>query len=113
MEDGPSLFSIPDELPLVPLRELVVFPYMVMPLFVARERSIAAVEEAMAGDRLLLLVAQRDAEIEDPEPDDLYRVYDVIHCDSPLSVIPALPETGFGGKVKRTDKKPQLKEAEL
>jgi ATP-dependent Lon protease len=78
MEDGPSLFSIPDELPLVPLRELVVFPYMVMPLFVARERSIAAVEEAMAGDRLLLLVAQRDAEIEDPEPDDLYRVGTVV-----------------------------------
>jgi len=78
MEDAPSLFSIPDELPLVPLRELVVFPYMVLPLFVARERSIAAVEEAMAGDRLMLLVAQRDAEIEDPEPDDLYRVGTVV-----------------------------------
>ncbi len=61
MEDSPSAFSIPEELPIVPLREMVVFPYMVLPLFVVRERSIAAIEEAMAGDRLLLLVAQRDA----------------------------------------------------
>ena len=69
-----SEFEIPDELPVLPLREMVVFPYMVLPLFVARERSIAAVEDALAGDRLLLLVAQRDAEIEEPGPDDLYRV---------------------------------------
>ena len=78
MEDSPSAFSIPEELPIVPLREMVVFPYMVLPLFVVRERSIAAIEEAMAGDRLLFLVAQRDAEIEDPEPDDLYRVGTVV-----------------------------------
>jgi len=71
-------FAIPDELPVLPLREMVVFPYMVLPLFVARERSIAAVEDALAGDRLLLLAAQRDPEIEDPEPDDLYRVGTVV-----------------------------------
>ena len=74
MEDAPSTFSIPDTLPVVPLREMVVFPYMALPLFISREASIAAVEDALAGDRLLLLVAQRDAEIEDPEPDDLYQV---------------------------------------
>ncbi len=78
MEDSPSAFSIPEELPIVPLREMVVFPYMILPLFVVRERSIAAIEEAMSGDRLLLLVAQRDAEIEDPEPDDLYRVGTIV-----------------------------------
>jgi ATP-dependent Lon protease len=77
--DGTSTsFSIPEELPLLPLREMVVFPYMVLPLFVARERSIAAVEDALAGDRLLCLVAQRDPETEDPEPDDLYRVGTVV-----------------------------------
>ena len=48
-----SEFAIPEELPVLPLREMVVFPYMVLPLFVARERSIAAVEDALAGDRLL------------------------------------------------------------
>jgi ATP-dependent Lon protease len=47
---------------------------MVLPLFISRERSIAAVEDAMAGDRLVLLVAQRSAETVDPDPDDLYQV---------------------------------------
>jgi ATP-dependent Lon protease len=67
-------FEMPEELPVLPLREFVVFPYMVLPLFVARERSIAAVEDALAGDRLLLLTAQRNADLEEPEPDDLHRV---------------------------------------
>ena len=71
-------FAVPEELPVLPLREMVVFPYMVLPLFVARERSIAALDEAMAGDRLLCLVAQREGEIEEPEPDDLYRVGTVV-----------------------------------
>jgi ATP-dependent Lon protease len=67
-------FEIPEEMPVLPLRELVVFPYMVFPLFVARERSIAAIEDALAGDRLVLLTAQRNPEVENPEPDDLYGV---------------------------------------
>jgi ATP-dependent Lon protease len=66
--------DIPEELPVLPLREFVVFPYMVLPLFVARESSIAAVEDALAADRLVLLVAQRNADDEEPEPDDLHRV---------------------------------------
>jgi ATP-dependent Lon protease len=66
--------AIPDELPIVPLRDLVVFPYMVFPIFVERERSIAAIDDALAGDRLVMLVAQRDPENEQPDPDDLYRV---------------------------------------
>jgi len=78
MSAGISDFVVPDELPVLPLREMVVFPYMVIPIFVARERSIAAVEEAMNGDRMLCLVAQRDAEIEEPEPDNLYRVGTVV-----------------------------------
>lgn len=67
-------FGIPDELPILPLREFVVFPYMVLPLFVSRERSIAAVEDALAGDRLVLLTAQRNPDVEDPDADDLHRV---------------------------------------
>jgi ATP-dependent Lon protease len=78
MGERPSNFAIPEELPVLPLREMVVFPYMVLPLFVARDRSIAAVEDALAGDRLLLLTAQRDGEIEDPGPDDLYHVGAVV-----------------------------------
>jgi len=78
MDDSSTSFDIPDELPVLPLRDMVVFPYMVLPLFVARERSIAAIEDAMAGDRLLMVVAQRDGSTEVPEPDDLYRVGTVV-----------------------------------
>jgi len=70
----PSTTPVPAELPVLPLRELVVFPYMVLPLFLFREESIAAVEDALAGDRLVLLAAQRDPEVEEPGPDDLHRV---------------------------------------
>jgi ATP-dependent Lon protease len=73
-----SEFAIPEELPVLPLRDMVVFPYMVLPLFVARARSIAAIEDAMAGDRLLMVTSQRDPDIENPEPDDLFRVGTVV-----------------------------------
>ena len=66
-ESLPPDFQMPDELPVLPLREFVVFPYMVLPLFLTRERSVAAVEDALAADRLLLLAAQRNPEIEEPE----------------------------------------------
>jgi ATP-dependent Lon protease len=78
MENSASSFAIPDELPILPLRDMVVFPYMVVPLFVARERSIAAIEDAMAGDRLMMVVAQRDGDIDAPEADDLYRMGTVV-----------------------------------
>ena len=74
MDYRPPADGLPEELPVLALREFVVFPYMVLPLFVARERSIAAVEDAMAGDRLILLVAQRNPETTEPDPDDLYSV---------------------------------------
>ena len=74
MECRPTADCLTEELPVLALREFVVFPYMVLPLFVSRERSIAAVEEAMAGDRIVLLVAQRNSETSDPDPDDLYQV---------------------------------------
>jgi len=61
-------------LPLLPLRDVVVFPHMVIPLFVGREKSIRALEEAMASDKRILLVAQRSAAEDDPTIDDLYRV---------------------------------------
>ena len=74
MDCRPPADPLPEELPVLALREFVVFPYMVLPLFVARERSIAAIEDALAADRLVLLVAQRNPDTVDPDPDDLYRV---------------------------------------
>ncbi len=61
-------------LPLLPLRDIVVFPHMVVPLFVGRARSIAALEDAVAKDRQLLLVAQRQASQDDPGPDDVFEI---------------------------------------
>jgi ATP-dependent Lon protease len=70
----PSKLDFPSDLPVISLRELVVFPYMALPLIVARERSAAAVEDALARDGMILLVAQRDSEVFDPSLDELYTV---------------------------------------
>ncbi len=61
-------------LPLLPLRDVVVFPHMVIPLFVGRAKSIKALETAMEVDKSILLSAQRDASQDNPEPEDIYRV---------------------------------------
>jgi ATP-dependent Lon protease len=59
-------------LPLLPLRDIIVFPHMVVPLFVGREKSINALEEAMGQDKEILLAAQKKAKTNDPTPDDIY-----------------------------------------
>src|SRR2546429_4182025 len=61
-------------LPLLPVRDIVVFPYMVVPLPVGREASVRAVESAFNANRQLVLATQRQGAVEEPEPDDLYRV---------------------------------------
>ncbi len=66
--------EIPDELPMMAVRDVVVFNYMIIPLFVGRPGSISAVNEAMSGDKLLMLVTQKDATKDDPEPEDVYQV---------------------------------------
>ena len=66
--------EIPEVLPLLPVREIVIFPYMILPLFVGREKSINAVEEALSRERLIFLAAQRDMTEEDPTPEGIYRV---------------------------------------
>ena len=59
--------------PVLPLRDVVVYPHMVIPLFVGREKSIQALDVAMKGDKRIMLVAQRQADVDDPKADDLYR----------------------------------------
>ncbi|HSK46775.1 MAG TPA: endopeptidase La [Coriobacteriia bacterium] len=66
--------SIPQVLPLIPLRDLTLFPNLVVPLFVGRERSIKALEEAMRESHLVALATQRKAETQDPAPEDLYEI---------------------------------------
>jgi ATP-dependent Lon protease len=62
------------QLPLLPLRDVVVYPHMVLPLFVGRVRSIEALEHAMLDNKQVLLVAQRSASDDEPGADDLYQV---------------------------------------
>jgi len=64
--------SVPEILPLLPVRDVVIFPYMILPLFVGREGSIKAIDEALSRERLILLVAQKDPSVEEPGPDDIY-----------------------------------------
>ncbi len=59
-------------LPVLPLRDIVVFPHMIVPLFVGRDKSIRALEEAMEGEKSILLAAQKDARTDDPGPEDVY-----------------------------------------
>jgi ATP-dependent Lon protease len=65
--------QIPEELPILPLRDTVVFPNIVTPLVVAREKSVNLINDAIAGDRMLGLVSQKSADIEDPGPKDVYQ----------------------------------------
>ena len=62
------------ELPVLPLRDVVVFPHMVIPLFVGRDKSIRALDIAMEGDKRILLVAQKSAETDDPDGEDLHAI---------------------------------------
>jgi len=66
--------NIPGKLPLLPVRDIVVFPAMVLPLAVGRDKSIKALEEAMATHRLVFLVAQKHVQTEDPSPEDIYPI---------------------------------------
>ena len=60
--------------PVLPLRDIVVFPHMIVPLFVGREKSVRALEEVMDSDKQILLVAQKNAAEDDPAPEDIHLV---------------------------------------
>src|SRR4029434_4693161 len=66
--------QIPNELPVLPLRDIVIYPFMIVPLFVSREKSIRAVDEALGENRMILLASQKDLDKEEPTADDLYKV---------------------------------------
>jgi ATP-dependent Lon protease len=66
--------EIPESLPVLPVRDIVVFPYMIIPLFVGRDISIKAIDHALNTNRMVVLLSQKDINIESPAPDDLYSV---------------------------------------
>ncbi len=75
-EKGPeeSKTEIPDVLPLLPVRDIVIYPYMIIPLFVGRETSIQSVDDALSKNRLIFLSAQKNMAEEDPKPEEIYSV---------------------------------------
>ena len=66
--------EIPDSLPVLPIRDIVVFPYMILPLFVGREMSIKAIEYSLSTNKMIMLIAQKDLNAENPSPSGLYHV---------------------------------------
>jgi ATP-dependent Lon protease len=87
-ESLPSSAPLPAQYPLLPLRDVVVFPHMVIPLFVGRPKSIKAMETAMESGKSILLVAQRSAAKDDPGPEDMYQ----IGCVSSILQMLKLPD---------------------
>ncbi len=73
-EAGEETIDVPEILPLMAVRDIVLFPSMVVPLFVGRQRSLKAVEKALARDKLIALVTQKNSRIENPKPKDLYKI---------------------------------------
>jgi ATP-dependent Lon protease len=69
---GEQQLQIPEHLPVLPLRDIVIYPFMIVPLFVSREKSIRAVDEALGENRMIFLVSQRDLDKEEPAGEDLY-----------------------------------------
>ena len=66
--------KIPDTLPMLPVRDIILYPAMVLPLAVGREKSVKALEEAMATNRLIFVVTQKNIQVEDPTPDDIFNI---------------------------------------
>jgi ATP-dependent Lon protease len=74
IEEKDQKLHVPKELPVLMLRDIVVFPYMVVPLFVGREKSKNAVDQALSSHRMILLLTQKSAEVEDPKKEDVFEI---------------------------------------
>ena len=74
------------KLPMMPIRDVVIFPYMMTPFVVGRESSVRALEEAMAGDKKIFLATQHDASIDEPKPDEIYSVGTIVNIVQSLKL---------------------------
>src|SRR5512135_2521047 len=74
LEETSQKLRVPTRLPVLLLRDVVIFPYMIAPLFVGREKSKAAIDQALSTNRMVLLLTQKDMEIEDPKREDVYDI---------------------------------------
>jgi len=71
---GKDKISIPNRLPILPLRGTVLFPELILPIMVGRKKSVKLIDEAMEGDRIIGIITQYNSEVEDPQPDELYKI---------------------------------------
>ena len=101
--------KIPTTLPMMPARDVVIFTDMLLPLFVGRKKSIKAVEDAIKNDRYLFILTQKKLEIENPNPEDLYKVGSVVRIQKILKLpdgrIKALVQGVAKAKIKKYKKK--------
>src|ERR1700747_540809 len=74
------------KLPMMPLRDVVIFPYMMTPFVVGRESSVHALEEALAADKKIFLATQHDASIDEPKPNEIYQVGTVVNIVQSLKL---------------------------
>ncbi len=92
-------------LPMMPIRDVVIFPYMMTPFVVGRESSIRALEEALAGDKKIFLATQHDASVDDPKPNDIYQVGTIANIIQSLKLpdgnIKVLVEGSERGKIQK------------
>jgi len=104
VRDG-AVIEINSRLPVLPLKEIVFFPYMIYPLLIGRDSSLKSIEEAMLMDKFVLLVAQKNMSVEDPRNKDLYRVGVVARIlqvlKLPNGLMKVLVEGVVRGKIKR------------
>src|SRR4030088_2067098 len=73
-------------LPMMPIRDVVIFPFMMTPFVVGRESSVRALEEALAGDKKIFLATQHDASIDEPKPNEIYEVGTVVNIVQSLKL---------------------------
>ncbi|EXI80456.1 MAG: Lon protease [Candidatus Accumulibacter sp. BA-94] len=112
MSAPPKLSAEPVQLPLLPLRDVVVFPHMVIPLFVGRPKSIKALETAMEAGKSILLVAQKSAVKDEPEAEDLYGVGCLANIlqmlKLPDGTVKVLVEGGQRARLQAIDSRPDM-----
>lgn len=105
--ESKSVPQVQNELPLLPLRDVVVYPHMVIPLFVGRQKSIEALEQAMSSDKQVLLVAQKSASEDDPGLEDIYEVGTISTIlqllKLPDGTVKVLVEGGSRAKILKVD----------
>src|SRR5947208_11537568 len=74
------------KLPMMPIRDVVIFPFMMTPFVVGRESSVRALEEALAGDKKIFLATQHDASIDEPKPHEIYQVGTIVNIVQSLKL---------------------------